>query len=202
MKVQEEPVKRKLLTVPSLGRAAILAALLFAAVQAGLFLLSRADGPFFIFTGGPFRSGEQVELAEMDWDALDTLHELELEIVDAESSLTLWFSVQDGVAYVACDLDCIDGNLSRWPGQIELDDRVVVRIEEKRADARLTHVPHGSTEYAIVRAGRDRKYAGSGGTREAAETAAHGTVVEVGEILTGRSQRAEPGDRLYRVDPP
>jgi hypothetical protein len=24
-------------------------------------------------------------------------------------------------------------------------------------------------------------------------------VVDVGEVLTGRSQKAEPGDRLYRV---
>jgi hypothetical protein len=62
-------------------------------------------------------------------------------------------------------------------------------------------VPHGTDEYAQVRAGRDRKYSGADGGRAAAETAAHATVVEVGEVLTGRAQRAEPGDRLYRVDP-
>ena len=47
----------------------------------------------------------------------------------------------------------------------------------------------------------DRKYAGDAGGRAAAETSAHGTVVGVGEPLTGRSQRAEPGDRLYRFVP-
>jgi hypothetical protein len=46
-----------------------------------------------------------------------------------------------------------------------------------------------------------RKYSGEGDARAAAETAAHNTVVEVGEVLTGRATRDEPGDRLYRVEP-
>jgi hypothetical protein len=50
-----------------------------------------------------------------------------------------------------------------------------------------------------VRGDRDRKYSGDEGGRAASETAAHGTVVGVGEVLTGRSKRSEPGDRLYRV---
>jgi hypothetical protein len=124
-----------------------------------------------------------------------------MEIVGAESSLTLWFSVHEGIPYVACDLDCFDGKLSRWPQQIERDDRVVIRIDGKRIDGRLVHVPHGTAEYAAVRAGRLRKYSGEGDARAAAETAAHNTVVEVGEVLTGRATRDEPGDRLYRVEP-
>ena len=48
---------------------------------------------------------------------------------------------------------------------------------------------------------RDRKYSGDGGLRAAAETAAHATVVEVGENLTGRAERAEPGDRVFRFAP-
>jgi len=182
-------------------RLALIVGLLFATFAGGTFLLSRADGPVFIFAGGPLRAGEQLELAEMDWAALDELHELELEIVGAASSRTLWFSVYEGAAYVACDLDCIDGRLSRWPQQIERDDRVVLRIDGKRVEGRLTHVPHGSPEYEAARAGRERKYSGAEGGRAAAETAAHSTVVDMGEALTGRSKREEPGDRLYRVDP-
>jgi hypothetical protein len=183
-----------------LGRLAAIIGLLFATLAAGAFLLSRADGPVFVFAGGPLRSGEQVDFADMDWHALDELHELELEIVGAASSRTLWFSVHEGVPYVACDLDCIDGRLTRWPQQIERDARVVIRIDEMRVDGRLIHVPHGSAEYEVVRAGRDRKYSGDEGGRAATETAAHSTVVGVGEALTGRSKRSEPGDRLYRVD--
>ena len=155
----------------------------------------------FVFAGGPLRSGEQVDFADMDWEALDELHELELEIVGAASSRTLWFSVYEGVPYVACDLDCIDGRLTRWPQQIDRDDRVVIRLDSKRVEALLTHVPHGSAEYEAVRLGREQKYSGDEGGRAAAEAAAHGAVVGVGEVLTGRSKRAEPGDRMYRVDP-
>jgi hypothetical protein len=183
------------------GRLALAIALLFALLAGGRLLLSRADGPVFVFAGGPLRSGELVEFAEIDWVALDRLNALELEIVGAASSRTLWFSVYDGVPYVACDLDCLDGRLTRWPQQIERDDRIVIRIDAKRVEGRLIHVPHGSAEYEAVRAGRAQKYSGEAGGYAAAETAAHGTVVEVGELLTGRAKRAEPGDRLYRVDP-
>ena len=184
-----------------LRRFAALLGLLVAAFVGGSLLLSRADGPVFVFAGGPLRSGERVDLAEIDWEGLDALTELEMEIVGSARSLTLWFSVHEGAAYVACDLDCVGGRLTRWPQQIERDDRVVVRIDDQRAEARLSHVPHGSEEYAAVRAGRERKYSGSGGGRAAAESAAHDAVVGVGEALTGRAGRAEPGDRLYRVDP-
>lgn len=163
--------------------------------------LSRSDGPVFIFAGGPFRTGQEVPLQEMEWDRLDEQHELEMEIVSTESSLTLWFSVEDGVPYVACDLDCVGGVLSRWPQQIEGDNRVVVRIEGQRAPGLLIHVPHDTPEYAVARAGRNQKYSGAGGGRAGAETAAHGAVVGVGEALTGRAARTEPGDRLYRVEP-
>ena len=116
-------------------------------------------------------------------------------------SRTLWFSVDDGAPYVGCDLDCVGGVLTRWPQQTERDDRVVIRIEGRRVEGRLVHVPHGSAEYASARAARERKYSGDSGGRAAAETAAHEAVVEVGEVLTGRSRRSEPGDRLYRVAP-
>ena len=184
-----------------LRRLAISVGLLFATFAGGALMLSRADGPVFVFGGGPFRSGERVAFAALDWTALDELHELEIEIVGAGSSRILWFSVQEGVAYVACDLDCIGGRLTRWPQQIERDDRVVIRIEGKRIEGRLVHVPHGTAEYEIVKAGRERKYSGDEGGRAAAETAAHGAVIAVGEALTGRSKRKEPGDRMYRVDP-
>jgi hypothetical protein len=77
----------------------------------------------------------------------------------------------------------------------------VIRIDGKRANAELVHVPHGTEEYKRVRAGRNQKYSGDGGGSAASETAAHSAVVNVGEALTGRAQKEEPGDRLYRIDP-
>ncbi|MCH2172902.1 hypothetical protein MK489_19165 [Myxococcota bacterium] len=184
-----------------LRTVAIMALAFFIALATGEFLLSKADGPVFVFGGGPLRSGEWVSLDGIDWTELDQLHELELEIVGAGSSRILWFSVHEGVPYVACDLDCVGGRLTRWPQQIQKDSRVVVRIDGRRALGHLVHVLHGTSEYEIAKAGRDHKYSGSQGGQAAMETAAHAAVVEVGEQLTGRSQRSEPGDRLYRIDP-
>ncbi len=183
------------------GRLGIAAAVIVVLALFASALLSRSDGPVFVFAGGPLRSGELVDFDDMDWSAVDDLHELELEIVGAESSRILWFSVDRGMPYVACDLDCVGGVLARWPQQIELDDRVVVRIEGKRIEGRLVHVPHGTTEYEEAKARRSAKYSGTAGGRAAAETAAHNAVVEVGETLTGRASREEPGDRLYRIAP-
>ena len=174
---------------------------IFVTVAAAALLLSRSDGPVFVFGGGPFQSGHFVDFAALDWTTLDEVNDLELEIVAAESSRVLWFSVHEGVPYVACDLDCIGGRLTRWPQQIEKDDRIVIRIDGRRVLGQLAHVPHGSAEYEIVKAGRELKYSGEAGGRAAAETAAHTVVVGVGEALTGRSKRKEPGDRVYRVDP-
>jgi hypothetical protein len=181
-------------------RIAILLGVLAVGLAAGAFTLSRADGPVFVFAGGPLVAGELVKLADMDWQTLDTLHEFELEIVGAESSRTLWFSVTEGAVYVGCDLDCIGGRLTRWPQQIERDARVVVRIDGKRVEGQLIHVPHGSEEYETAGADRWKKYSGAEGGSAAASTAAHATVVEFGEVLTGRASRDEPGDRLYRLD--
>lgn len=188
-------------TSPWLRRLALLAALVVAAIAGGLLSLSRADGPVGIFAGGPLRSGPLVDFAAVDWPALDRLHDLELELVGEARSRTLWFSVHDGIPYVACDLDCVGGVLERWPQQVERDDRVVVRIDGRRVLGRVVHVPHGTEEYARVRAGRERKFSGEGGGIAAAETATHNAVVDVGERLTGRDRRTEPGDRMFRIDP-
>jgi hypothetical protein len=181
-------------------RLAVVAALLMVTFVVGSLLLSSADGPIFVFAGGPLRSGEMADLRALDWDSLDVQHELEMEIVGSKSSLTLWFSVHEGVPYVACDLDCVGGILKRWPQKTDVDPRVVIRIGGKRAEGQLVHVPHGTAAYNAVRAGRNRKYSGDAGGRAAAETAAHGTVVGLGEVITGRAESEEPGDRLYRIN--
>ena len=184
-----------------LRRLTLIAGIVGVGLIFSFYLLSRSDGPLFIFAGGPLRSGEPIELNALDWNSLDSLHELEMEIVAEQSSLTLWFSVEEGVPYVACDLDCVGGVLARWPQQIDQDNRVVIRIDGQLAQGQLIHVPHETSEYNAVRTGRNLKYAGGEGGRAAAETAAHSTVVNVGEALTGRDQREEPGDKLYRIDP-
>lgn len=176
-------------------------AVLVVVTALALFVMGRADGPVFIFAGGPFTSGELVEFDAFDWEAVDHLTEFEMEITGAETSRTLWFSVHDGVPYVACDLDCEDGVLARWPQQIRKDDRVVIRVEGQRVEGRLVYIPHDSPEYAEAKAARSKKYSPEAGGRAAAEAVSHGAVVGVGEVLTGRAGSDEPGDRLFRFAP-
>ncbi len=180
----------------AIGVAAVL--LLLAGVYLGI---SRADGPVFVFRGGPLVSGELVAFDAVDWARLDEALGLELELVGAETSLTLWFSVTDGRMYVSCGLDCEGGMLTRWPVEVARDDRVVVRIGGRRIEGRLSLVPHDSGEYVAARAGRRAKYDGGTGARVSAESAAHDAVIDVGEALTGRADSDEPGDRLFRFDP-
>jgi len=179
---------------------AVLGGLLAVAVAIPV-ALARSDGPVLVFRGGPFRTGEPVAFERVDWLALDDALDLEIELVGARTSLTLWFSVSEGTLYVACDLDCEGGMLTRWPSEVARDDRVVVRIDGRRVEGRLRAVPHGTEEYRTARARRLQKYSGTNGTRAGAESAAHDAVVEVGEVLTGRASRDEPGDRLFRLDP-
>lgn len=195
----EPMVKTRSRTRIWIRRIALFVLILAAGAAFGRFLIARADGPVGVFAGGPFRTGELVPLGEIDWRRLDAESNLELELVAEATSLTLWFSVHEGVPYVACDLDCVGGRLTRWPQQVERDDRVVVRIAGQRADARLVHVPHGTPEYQTARAARLRKFSGQSGAFAAVEVAAHDTVVDVGEQVTGRAKRGEPGDRLYRL---
>ena len=65
-------------------RIALGAGIVLIFVVAAALFISRADGPFFIFQGGPFRSGELVAYEALDWSALDDRTELELELVGAE----------------------------------------------------------------------------------------------------------------------
>ena len=48
-----------------LGRLAVLVGLLFVTLAGGAFVLSRSDGPALVFAGGPLRSGERVDYADM-----------------------------------------------------------------------------------------------------------------------------------------
>ena len=72
-----------------LVRLAVGVGLLGAAIAGGSFLISRADGPVFVFAGGPLRSGELVGLAAVHltvrplrhWPTLRVTLRLRLECI-------------------------------------------------------------------------------------------------------------------------
>jgi hypothetical protein len=130
----------------------------------------------------------------VDWRALDRLRELELEVERTGRSRLLWFSVYEGCPYFSCGFGCEGGWPRRWPYDIDRDDRVVLRLDGKRIEARLERVWEHSPEYEAARTARGRKFSNTGGSRNAAERDAAESVVRWGRRLSGA-----PKGRLYRA---
>ncbi len=153
-----------------------------------------SDGPVLVFPGGPLRSGEPVAFESVDWAELDRFRELELEVQRTGRSRLLWFSVYEGRPHFSCGFACDGGWPKRWPYHIDRDDRVVLRLDGKRIEARLERIAECSPEYAAARRARESKFSGAGGGREAAEQVAAETVVQWGSQLSDA-----PKGRLYRA---
>lgn len=168
-----------------------------AAGAAGFILYLRvSDGPILVFPGGPIRSGEPLAFEQVDWLAMDKFREIELEVARTGRSRLLWFSVHKGAPYLSCGFACENQWAKRWPHHIDLDSRVVLRVDGKRIEASLERVLEPSEDYAAARAGRSRKFGDSGEGRETIEREAAGSVVRLGR----RVSKGE-GGRLYRAAP-
>jgi hypothetical protein len=155
-----------------------------------------ADGPLLVFPGGPLRSGEPVAFESVDWGELDRFRELELEVQRTGTSRLLWFSVYEGRPYFSCGFACDGGWPKRWPYHVDRDDRVVLRLDGKRIEARLQRVAEHSPEYAAARRTRESKFSAASGGREAVEQVAAESVVHWGGQLSDA-----PKGRLYRAIP-
>jgi hypothetical protein len=95
-----------------------------------------SDGPIAMFPGGPFRSGEWVEAADVDWSFATDLEEIELQSDDR--SRTTWILVLDGEPYVPCALGFPPGK--RWHQDALESPDAVVRVQGKRYRRRLARV--------------------------------------------------------------
>lgn len=165
------------------------------------FSLRFLDGPFLVFHGGPFRSGEFADYADVDWESLDHHRELELEFAGAKRSVLLWFSVTKGRPYVSCGFSCEDGSLARWPSRLQEDSRVVLRLDNMRVQARAERVPRGSDEHDEARSERRAKYDAGKSPRSKAEQRAHDAIVEMGSDFSGDEAKT-PSGMLFRIVAP
>ncbi len=187
------------------GRIATIAKVLAGialALGASGYSLRFLDGPVQVFNGGPLRAGELVDYAQVDWVSLDHLRDLEFEIVSTGRSRLMWFSVYEDRPYLSCGFGCTEGRVKRWPHHVELDPRVVVRVDGIRVKARAERVMPGSEEYEDAYALRDAKFAGTDTARGATERSAHDVIIQVGSGLTGEDEEQTPSNRLYRLVAP
>jgi hypothetical protein len=116
----------------------LLYAIVALAIVVGVVALAArfADGPVGAFPGGPFRSGEFVEDAAVDWTPATDVPEVELE--SAGRSRTTWILVLDGEAYIPASLDFPPGK--RWHLEALEQPDAVVRIDGRRYKRRLVRV--------------------------------------------------------------
>jgi hypothetical protein len=93
------------------------------------FLVSRlADGPVSILAGGPFTSGELVEVVPDDWSFVTDVDEIELQLLEPPRSRITWVVVHRGRAYVPCGF--LDVPLwKQWPHEAERDGRALLRLD-------------------------------------------------------------------------
>jgi hypothetical protein len=165
------------------------------------FGLRFLDGPFFVFHGGPFRSGDFVDYAKVDWESLDRHRELELELVGTGRSVLLWFSVSKDRPYISCGFGCEDSFLTRWPSQLQDDSRVVVRLDGMRTQASAERVPRDSDEHDKARSHRRAKFNAGENSRSKAEQHAHDAIVRMGSDLSD-SESKVPTSQLFRIVAP
>ena len=140
------------------------------------------DGPLEVFTGGPFKSGDIVP-APNDWNLLRDRETVEFQTLDPPISRTIWLVVQDGrlfftSGYLKWDEDhglreyglrgLIFKLSKRWPYQLENDDRIILRIDEKLYEQRLQRITSGPDIVPVLDA-FGRKYGDDLGHFGAAE---------------------------------
>lgn len=89
-----------------------------------------ADGPVSLLAGGPFRSGERVDVVPDDWSFLTDVEEVELQLVEPPRSRTTWVVVHEGQPYIPCGF--LDVPLwKQWPHEAERDGRALLRYDGK-----------------------------------------------------------------------
>jgi hypothetical protein len=113
-----------------------------AVVMLGLtaFLIARvADGPVSLLAGGPFTSGELVDVAPEDWSFVTDVEEVELQLVEPPRSRITWIVVHGGHAYVPCGF--LDVPLwKQWPHEAERDGRALLRLDGRIYPVRAERV--------------------------------------------------------------
>ncbi len=162
------------------------------------------DGPIFVFPGGTFKSGELVSHESFGWADVAQIREIEFQLELTGRSRVTWFIVHEGTPYIPCGF-CANTFLKRWPRQLEVDDRVVLRVDGRRIEGRAHRVEHASTEYLAVTETKRAKYSDTTSAYEQTENKAAGRLV--GAIQFAEDLVAEPesdSEReswLYRIDP-
>lgn len=171
------------------------------ALVASIAVFARfCDGPIAVFPGGRLIEGERVEYSSIDWQEFANVREIELQLESPPRSRTTRMTIYDGKPYVPCAF-CTNRLLKKWPRELELDDRVVIRIRGKLIEGRAHRVPQDSAEYRLVRDAHLSKFSDPSQSINTVESGAATIVVEAGQNSPGHSGAETTDSWMYRIDP-
>lgn len=118
-----------------------------AALAVSIVLVARlADGPLGPLPGGPLVDGPLADPPVRDWAFIESVAELELQLLDPPRSRTTWVLLHDGRAYIPCGFRKVR-LWKQWPYEAQADGRAMIRVEGRRYRVDLARV----TDSALTR---------------------------------------------------
>lgn len=105
-----------------------------------------ADGPNRVFSGGALVSGDLYLGPEPDWQFVNKVPTIELQLLEPEQSRRIWTASVDGKIYVWSGyMNSLVGKLWKsWPSQAERDGRAVIRVDGVRYERQLVRIEDGA----------------------------------------------------------
>ena len=97
------------------------------------------DGPNRVFAGGPLISGPIYKGVEPDWEFVNTIDTVELQLVDPPLSRRIWIASAQGRLFIWSGyMNSLVGQLWKtWPAQANADGRALLRIDGIRYERNL-----------------------------------------------------------------
>ena len=104
------------------------------------------DGPNRVFSGGPLISGPIYKGTEPDWEFVNTIDTVELQLLEPPLSRRIWIASAQGRLFVWSGyMNSLVGQLWKtWPAQAEADGRALLRIDGVRYERNLRRLTDDS----------------------------------------------------------
>ncbi|MDA9902283.1 hypothetical protein N9D99_07195 [Gammaproteobacteria bacterium] len=103
------------------------------------------DGPKYVFSGGPLRSGEIHQGVEPNWEFVRDVSTIEMQLEDPPLSRRVWVAEYDGKLYVWSGyMGTTVGRLwKKWPSQAERNNLALIRVDGVRYERQLNRIMSG-----------------------------------------------------------
>lgn len=130
------------------------------------------DGPLEILSGGPFKTGTP-SAAPDDWGFLKDRSTIEFQTMDPAQSRTVWLATHNQRLFVVSGYMTTNYGAiwKKWPYYLDVDDRVVLRIDGKLYEQRLQRIMSGPEVVPVLNE-FSRKY--GDGQAQSADSVASG----------------------------